>query len=103
MDWDSAQRDLELGYERAQSRSEEDLPALPAALQRGTAGSLLSPLAVQPVEVVSSEPAPAEQVARLQSQLQSEAEPDFYRLDSQPVEDPVLARLRAWRPDLKER
>ena len=99
---------LESGYERLQHRDDEALPPLPGALQRGTPGSVLSPVAVQPVEVVHSAPpppAPAEQVAGLQHQLIEQAHvdhPDFYKLDTEAVDDPVLARLRAWRPALED-
>lgn len=72
--WDTAQRDLESNYERLQHRRDEDLPPLPPALVRGTPESVLSPVAVQPVEVLpDSSPTPAEQTADLVVDLREAA------------------------------
>ena len=91
---------LEEQYERLQHRG-QDLPPLPVGLVRGAPGSILDPVAVHPVAVAPSvAPTPVQQVARLQEELGERAKlerPDFYRHG--PTDDPVLARLRAWRPE----
>jgi hypothetical protein len=88
--WDTARDALESGYERTQHRRDEDLPPLPAALQRGTPGSVLSPVAVHPTEIKPSEnPAtPVEQIDQvlqgLDRQLVEQAReehPEWYAQD----------------------
>lgn len=92
-------------YERLQHRKDEDLPPLPPELTRGVVGSVLDPVAVHETVIESSgppPPTPAEQVVSIANKLQEQAKrdhPEFYRLDTEPTEDPVLARLRAWRPE----
>lgn len=64
----------------------------------------MDPIAVHPVEVLpDSSSTPSEQVADLRDELVERAReerPEFYSQDSEPVEDPLLARLRAWRPEM---
>lgn len=86
---------MAVNYERLQDRGDADDPPLPVDLVRGTAGSVLDPVAVHPVEVrPDSSPTPAEQVDAV-------AESITARLpDLPPTEDPVLARLRAWQPEM---
>lgn len=92
--WDTALRRLEANYERLQHRRDEDLPPLPPELTRGVVGSVLDPVAVHPVEILGpAPPSPAEQLAKLQDQLAARLP------DPEPTDDPVLARLRDWRPD----
>lgn len=92
--WDTALRALEANYERLQHRRDEDLPPLPAELTRGVVGSVLDAVAVHPVEVLPSvAPTPAEQVAQIAESLSARLP------EPEPTEDPVLARLRAWRPE----
>ena len=67
---------MEATYERLQHRRDEDLPPLPGELVRGAPGSVLSPVEVQPVEVVppaAPVPTVTEQIAAVQEQLVREA------------------------------
>lgn len=60
-------------HERLQHRKDEDLPPLPTALERGTPGSVLAPVAVQPVEVIAApEPTPREQLKKVVEQVRKE-------------------------------
>jgi hypothetical protein len=101
--WDTALRAMQDSYERLQHRKDADLPPLPVELTRGVVGSVIDPLAVHPTVIEPSgppPPTPAEQVSGISGQLLEQARrdhPEFYRLDTEPTEDPVLARLRAWR------
>lgn len=102
--WDTARDRLESEYERLQHRRDEDLPPLPVGLVRGAPGSVLSPVAVQPVEILPdpSIPAPVEQVADLADQLLEQAHvdhPEFYAKDKEPADIPSLQWMRDWRPE----
>lgn len=90
-------------FATTKDRSDDDDPPLPPELVRGEPNSLLDPIAVRPVEILpNKDPTPSQQVSALSQALSGAAEtayPDFYRLDHEPTEDPILARLRAWRPE----
>ena len=89
-------------YERLQHRKDEDLPPLPVELTRGVVGSVLDQVAVHPVVIEPSGPPPPTPAEQVSGQLLEQARldhPEFYRLDTEPTEYPVLARLRAWRPE----
>lgn len=81
-----------------------DLPPLPAGLVRGHPDSVLEDRSVQPTAILpDAAPKPVEQVQELQNQLEEESRKanfGFYQKDDLPPSgDPVLDRLRAWRPD----
>lgn len=103
--WDTARDALEAGYERTQHRKDADLPPLPAELTRGTPGSVLEPLAVQPTRIEPSgppPPSPAEQLESVADKLLDQAHqehPDFYAKDNVPADIPALQWMRDWRPD----
>lgn len=69
IDGGTSLRDSVESFERLNPRGE--LPPLPPDLVRGTPGSVLAPVAVQPVEAIqaTSSPTPAEQVQKVVDRL----------------------------------
>lgn len=94
--WDTAQRSLEDGYERLQHRSDASLPAIPDLDPTPAVDVLTDGLdAVGKQLAEAGKKAAREQVGGIAEAIRREVG----ELSTEPTDDPVLARLRAWRPD----
>ena len=79
---DTARLALEQHYEAIQDRGDADDPPLPERLVRGAPGSVLDPLAVQPMAIVpDSSPTPAEQVGGVDDHVLAEQRKDHPEWD----------------------